>query len=75
MRILTALIVSILLVTPFAGAAEKKPVVTERRIRADLKKIDMGDARMDMPIIQIVPQRVRYLSVPEGILNQELETA
>ena len=30
---------------------------------------------MDMPIIQIVPERVRYLSVPEGILNQELEIA
>ena len=43
--------------------------------RADLKKIDMGDARTDMPIIQIVPERVRYLSVPEGILNQELEIA
>jgi nitroimidazol reductase NimA-like FMN-containing flavoprotein (pyridoxamine 5'-phosphate oxidase superfamily) len=41
--------------------------------REDLKKLDMADVRMDMPIIKIAPERIRYLSVPEGILNQELE--
>jgi hypothetical protein len=41
--------------------------------RPDLKKLDIGDVRMDMPIIRIAPERIRYLSVPEGILNQELK--
>jgi hypothetical protein len=41
--------------------------------REDLKKLDTGDIRMEMPIIKITPERIRYLSVPEGILNQELK--
>ncbi len=41
--------------------------------REDLKKLDTGDVRMDMPIIKITPERIRYLSVPEGVLNQELK--
>ena len=41
--------------------------------REDLKKIEMSDAPAKMPIIRIFPDRIRYLSVPEGILNQELD--
>jgi uncharacterized pyridoxamine 5'-phosphate oxidase family protein len=41
--------------------------------REDLNKIDSQDQRMEMPIIKIEPERIRYLSIPEGILNQELD--
>jgi len=40
--------------------------------REDLQKIEMKQPPSEMPIIRISPERIRYLSIPEGILNQEL---
>jgi nitroimidazol reductase NimA-like FMN-containing flavoprotein (pyridoxamine 5'-phosphate oxidase superfamily) len=42
--------------------------------REDLKKIQTSEMPARMPIIKIFPERIRYLSVPEGILNQEIES-
>ena len=40
--------------------------------REDLKKIGIEEVQPGMAIIKITPDRVRYLSVPEGILNREI---
>ena len=40
--------------------------------REDLKKLGIKDVRPDMKIIKIETERARYLSFPEGILNQIL---
>lgn len=40
--------------------------------RDDLKKLGIEDVRPDMKIIKIDMKRARYLSFPEGILNQIL---
>ena len=39
--------------------------------REDLKKIGMDQVQPGMTIIRINPERVRYLSFPESILNEE----
>lgn len=40
--------------------------------RSDLKDIDLQKIRTDMYFIKIVPHRIRFLSFPQGILNEEL---
>ncbi|MBW2221301.1 MAG: pyridoxamine 5'-phosphate oxidase family protein [Deltaproteobacteria bacterium] len=40
--------------------------------REDLKKLGIKDVRPDMKIIKIETERARFLSFPEGILNQIL---
>ena len=40
--------------------------------REDLKELGIKDVRPDMKIIKIETERARYLSFPEGILNQIL---
>jgi len=40
--------------------------------REDLKKLGVKDIRADMKVIKIEIERARYLSFPEGILNQIL---
>ena len=41
--------------------------------REDLKKIDTQAMPKNMPIIRIEPERIRYLSIPEGVINEELK--
>jgi nitroimidazol reductase NimA-like FMN-containing flavoprotein (pyridoxamine 5'-phosphate oxidase superfamily) len=41
--------------------------------REDLKEIGIKEIRPDMKAIKITVERARYLSFPEGILNQILE--
>jgi len=40
--------------------------------REDLKKVGIEEVQPGMAIIKITPNRVRYLNVPEGILNREI---
>ena len=40
--------------------------------REDLKQMGIKDIRPDMKVIKIEIERARYLSFPEGILNQIL---
>lgn len=40
--------------------------------RADLQQIDTAPMLRDMYVIRIVPDRLRFLSFPQGILNRDL---
>ncbi len=40
--------------------------------RSDLEDIDLNNIRNDMYFIIIKPRRIRFLSFPQGILNEEL---
>ncbi len=40
--------------------------------RDDLKEINIDQVQSEMVIIRIEPQRIRFLSFPQGILNREL---
>lgn len=59
---------------------EKEKYLEARRVinveeREDLKKLGIKDVRPNMKIIKIEIERARYLSFPEGILNQILTVA
>lgn len=40
--------------------------------RADLQDIQLEEVQSEMVILKIVPERIRFLSLPQGILNSEV---
>ena len=51
---------------------EKAQKIMDLEEREDLKQIKIKNIRTEMYVIKISPEKARFLSFPEGILNQTL---